>query len=111
MGRLIDEETLKQELYQQWFMDILLTQNSGKDMFYALAQKIDEIPTAYDPDKVVEQLENISITWNCQECVHLNVCDKIQMENGAGSEHIDLCAEVVKTLAIEIVKGGGVDGN
>lgn len=59
MGRLIDAETLKQELYQQWFMDILLTQNSGKDMFYALAQKIDEIPTAYDPDKVVEQLEKL----------------------------------------------------
>ena len=56
MGRLIDAETLKQELYKQWFMDILLTQNSGKDMFYALAQKIDEIPTAYDPDKVEEQL-------------------------------------------------------
>ena len=58
MGRLIDAETLKQELYQQWFMDILLTQTSSEDMFYALAQKIDQQPTAYDTDKVVEQLEN-----------------------------------------------------
>ena len=33
MGRLIDAETLKQELYQQWFMDILLTQTSSEDMF------------------------------------------------------------------------------
>ena len=39
MGRLIDDETLKQELYQQWFMDILLTQKRSDDMFYALAQK------------------------------------------------------------------------
>nr|DAM88853.1 MAG TPA: zinc-ribbon domain protein [Bacteriophage sp.] len=59
MGRLIDAETLKQELYQQWFMDILLTQKRSDDMFYALAQKIDAQPTAYDPDKVVEQLEKL----------------------------------------------------
>ena len=59
MGRLIDAETLKQELYQQWFMDILLTQKRSDDMFYALAQKIDAQPIAYDPDKVVEQLEKL----------------------------------------------------
>ena len=56
--RLIDADALKQELYQQWFMDILLTQTNSKDMFYALAQKIDELPTVCDPDKVVEQLED-----------------------------------------------------
>ena len=92
MGRLIDEETLKQELYQQWFMDILLTQNSGKDMFYALAQKIDEIPTAYDPDKVVEQLENERKFWE-------NAYDSnLGKEKARSYEH-----------AIEIVKGGGVN--
>lgn len=94
MGRLIDEETLKQELYQQWFMDILLTQNSGKDMFYALAQKIDEIPTAYDPDKVVEQLENERKFWE-------NAYDSnLGKEKARSYEH-----------AIEIVKGGGVNGD
>jgi hypothetical protein len=94
MGRLIDEETLKQELYQQWFMDILLTQNSGKDMFYALAQKIDEIPTAYDPDKVVEQLENERKFWE-------NAYDSnLGKEKARSYEH-----------AIEIVKGGVSDGN
>lgn len=54
---LIDADELKKELYQQWFMDILLTQRNSEDMFYALAQKIDEQPTAYDVDKVVEQLD------------------------------------------------------
>ena len=93
MGRLIDAETLKQELYQQWFMDILLTQNSGKDMFYELAQKIDEIPTAYDPDKVVEQLENERKFWE-------NAYDSnLGKEKARSYEH-----------AIEIMKGGGVDG-
>lgn len=94
MGRLIDEETLKQELYQQWFMDILLTQNSGKDIFYALAQKIDEIPTAYDPEKVVEQLENERKFWE-------NAYDSnLGKEKARSYEH-----------AIEIVKGGGVNGD
>lgn len=94
MGRLIDAETLKRELYQQWFMDILLTQTSSEDMFYALAQKIDEIPTAYDPEKVVEQLENERKFWE-------NAYDSnLGKEKARSYEH-----------AIEIVKGGGVNGD
>lgn len=94
MGRLIDAETLKQELYQKWFMDILLTQKRSEDMFYALAQKIDQQPTAYDTDKVVEQLENERKFWE-------NAYDSnLGKEKARSYEH-----------AIEIVKGGGVDGN
>lgn len=94
MGRLIDAETLKQELYQQWFMDILLTQTSSEDMFYALAQKIDQQPTAYDTDKVVEQLENERKFWE-------NAYNRNWGKEKARSyEH-----------AIEIVKGGGVNGD
>lgn len=93
MGRLIDAETLKQELYQQWFMDILLTQTSSEDMFYALAQKIDQQPTAYDTDKVVEQLENERKFWE-------NAYDSnLGKEKARSYEH-----------AIEIMKGGGIDG-
>lgn len=93
MGRLIDAETLKQELYQQWFMDILLTQTSSEDMFYALAQKIDQQPTAYDTDKVVEKLENERKFWE-------NAYDSnLGKEKARSYEH-----------AIEIVKGSGVDG-
>ena len=55
--RLIDADELKKEEYPQWLMDILLTQRNSEDMFYALAQKIDEQPTAYDIEKVVQQLE------------------------------------------------------
>ena len=93
MGRLIDAETLKQELYQQWFMDILLTQPSSEDLFYALAQKIDQQPTAYDTDKVVEKLENERKFWE-------NAYDSnLGKEKARSYEH-----------AIEIVKGSGVDG-
>nr|DAQ42567.1 MAG TPA: hypothetical protein [Caudoviricetes sp.] len=94
MGRLIDAETLKQELYQQWFMDILLTQTSSEDMFYALAQKIDQQPTAYDTDKVVEQLENERKFW--ENAYNRN----LGKEKARSYEH-----------AIEIVKGGVVNGD
>lgn len=58
--RLIDADELKKELYPQWLMDILLTQRYSEDILYALAQKIDEQPTAYDVDKVVQQLDDRS---------------------------------------------------
>ena len=90
--RLIDADELKKELYQQWFMDILLTQRNSEDIFYALEQKIDEHPTAYDADKVVEQLEERSKEYNSGVRLH-------------GKPE-----EMITTEAIEIVKGGGVNG-
>ena len=86
---LIDADALKKELYQQWFMNILLTQRNSEDMFFALAQKIDEQPIAYDVDKVVEQLEELR-----KEC-------KDPLQDYDQNYFID--------KAIEIVKGGGVD--
>lgn len=86
--RLIDADELKKELYQQWFMDILLTQRNSGDIFYALEQKIDEQPTAYDVDKVVGQLEELKRRY--------------------GIEEFGIKGIICK--AIEIVKGGGVNG-
>lgn len=101
MGRLIDAETLKQELYQQWFMDILLTQTSSEDMFYALAQKIDAQPIAYDPDKVVEQLEKLKSLVPVNRVLDDIINDKPK----------ELGMLIAYEKAIKIVKGGGVDGN
>lgn len=84
---LIDADELKKELYQQWFMDILLTQRNSEDMFYALAQKIDAQPTAYDVDKVVEQLEELKRRYNIEKFGIKGIICKV----------------------IEIVKGGGID--
>ena len=52
---------------------------------------IDAQPTAYDPDKVVEQLEAYS---NADEAERLGTMPVVEL-----------------TDAIKIVKGGGVDGN
>lgn len=53
-------------------------------MLYEIADMIEDSPTAYDPDKVVEQLENDE------------------------NHTFDGC--INKRYAIEIVKGGGVNG-
>lgn len=108
MGRLIDDETLKQELYQQWFMDILLTQKRSDDMFYALAQKIDAQPTAYDPDEVVEQLEER--TAFLKDCTKYGNNTTDQQSKSYDTMMMYEVKDLVDDL-LEIVKAGGVDGN
>lgn len=85
--RLIDADELKKELYPEWLIDILLTQRYSEDILYALAQKIDEQPTAYDVDKVVEQLEELEGRYNS----------------------VDFGIKGIICKAIEIVKAGGVN--
>lgn len=108
MGRLIDAETLKQELYQQWFMDILLTQKRSDDMFYALAQKIDAQPIAYDPDKVVEQLEER--TAFLKDCTKYGNKTTDQQSKSYDTMMMYEVMDLVDDL-LEIVKAGGTDGN
>lgn len=59
----------------------------------AVKDVINNMPTAYDPDKVVEQLDKVSDYYEFDE---------------QGMEHVQMLRLVD---AIEIVKGGGVDGN
>ena len=90
MGRLIDADKLKADLEKA------ISKNEDMDCldFLRVASFIDAQPTAYDPDKVVEQLEKEK--------------NPLYREDGS------LMGErtVIKIdKAIEIVKGGGVDGN
>lgn len=65
----------------------------AKDLLKAVQNVIDTEPTAYDTDKVVEQLENERKFWE-------NAYDSnLGKEKARSYEH-----------AIEIVKGGGIDG-
>lgn len=98
--RLTDADELKKELCQEWFLDILLTQQSMEAMFRVLAQKIDRQPTAYDVDKVVEQLNNI-------KKYNLNLADMMLDIQANGINRHFVCLEDV----IEIVKAGGKDEN
>lgn len=83
MGRLIDADKFKGKV---------IASHTGSGVIKLIA--IDEVPTAYDPDKVVEQLEALTE----EECT-LHEC-------GIRSEHCKAC---IAKKAIEIVKGGGMD--
>lgn len=56
---------------------------------------IEDFPTAYDPDKVVEQLKELHEGYKCTD-------NEFQRGAKAGAHY-------VLNRAIEIVKGGGVD--
>ena len=94
MGRFIGEDELVEEIKS---LKIVL---DGKDIFPTTAKDtvlriISEQPTAYDPDKVVEQLEDYG---NEETHYYKNT-------------PYEKCIEECIGKAIQIVKGGGVDGN
>lgn len=92
--RLIDTDKLKK--------DILLQNILGEPIQKIIDRYIhivDEQPTAFDVDKVVEQLEKLADEAN----------DKI-LEAGGLQLYYDGYEDAMRT-AVEIVKGGGVDGN
>lgn len=92
MGRVIDEDELVEEIKS---LKIVL---DGKDIFPTAAKDtvlriISEQPTAYDPDKVVRQLEDYG---NEETHYYKNT-------------PYEKCIEECIGKASQIVKGGGVD--
>lgn len=88
MGRLIDADKFKGKV---------IASHTGSGVIKLIA--IDEVPTAYDPEKVVEQLEEL------RSLVPVNrVLDDI-----ANEKPKELGMLIAYRKAIEIVKGGGVD--
>lgn len=67
----------------------------------AVKDVINNMPTAYDPDKVVEQLENLKSLVPVNRVLDDIVNDKPK----------ELGMLIAYGKAIEIVKAGGVDGN
>ena len=99
MGRLIDADKLKAD------SEKAISKNEDMDCldFLRVASVIDAQPTAYDPDKVVEQLEKKIQT-------HKRGAE-YERKNGTITEEFQQrkAVEVLKD-AIEIVKAGGADG-
>lgn len=92
MGRLIEEDKLMQDVNNT------ITEKSGAIDWINL---INRQPTAYDPDKVVKQLEKCA-KGNCVRNSDSGRCPYI------GNSEID-CEKCAMLRAIEIVKAGGVD--
>ena len=85
MGRLINVDVIKWDKCED---------ADGNPVYVLDKRDIDAQPTAFDPDRVVEQLKALTE----EECT-LHEC-------GIRSEHCKAC---IAKKAIEIVKGGGVD--
>lgn len=95
--RLIDADALKKDLKSVTLSNGTLVNTN------AVLYLLEEYPTAYNPDKVVEQLEKKIQT-------HTR-CIEYENKNGTITEEFQQrkAVEVLKD-AIEIVEGGGVDG-
>ena len=94
--RLIDADALKKDLKSVTLSNGTLVNTN------AVLYLLEEYPTAYDVDKVVEQLEKKIQT-------HAR-CIEYEKKNGTITEEFQQrkAVEVLKK-AVEIVKGGGVD--
>ena len=99
MGRLIDADKLLEETRRD---RDYARKNGFLDMYYerqVLIDRIKEQPTAFDPEKVVEQLEEL------KSLVPVNrILDDIINEKPK-----ELGMLIAYSKAIEIVKGGGAD--
>lgn len=85
MSRLIDADKLKHVIHCAYSDDL------------EIIEKIDEQPTAFDVDKVMEQLETKKTRTAALQKKYI-------------SEYFEGETDAFE-FAIKIVKGGGVDGN
>lgn len=89
MSRLINADKLIHALMNDFI--------GGKK---TLGQVIDEQPTAFDVDEVIEHMEQRRANFDCKSCrygnVECEVCDKD-------------CSDALIDDLLDIVKGGGVE--
>lgn len=99
--RLIDADNFME------FMGTLKEAGAKHVSFDDLRKFINNQPTAYDVDKVVERLKQIKTDNSCKNCTYIEKCDELQ-EFYNPSDEVDLCALVTKELSIKIVESGGI---
>ena len=98
MGRLIDADKLKTDLEKA------ISKNEDMDCldFLRAASVIDAQPTAYDPDKVVEQLEEKTelAFQRYMDCPKNSPCYQRYQEQ-----------YLQRKMCLDIVKAGGINDN
>ena len=109
MGRLIDADKLLEETRRD---RDYAEKNGFMDMYHerqALIDRIEAQPTAYDVDKVVEQLGKLKKAEQGRpdDCDEDGCGDGEQIYDGGRSQG----RYEAFSKAIEIVKAGGADGN
>ena len=97
MGRLIDADKFKGKV---------IASHTGSGVIKLIA--IDEVPTAYDPDKVVKQLEER--TAFLKDCTKYGNKTAEQQSKSYDTMMMYEVKDLVDDL-LEIVKAGETDGN
>lgn len=103
MGRLIDADAFKSQI-----AGMAISNNYPANKANAWCELIDAQPTAYDPDKVVEQLEER--TAFLKDCTKYGNKTTEKQKKSYGTMMMYEVADLVDDLT-EIVKAGGADGN
>ena len=88
MIRLIDADKLKHVIHCAYSDDL------------EILEKIDNQPTAFDADKVIEQIEYRRANFDCKLCKYNDDEKTICSED---------CSDALIDDLIKIVKGGGVE--
>ena len=108
--RLIDADLLKESI-AKWLKPPSRPDETEMidvaDAIVSTMMEIDEQPTVFDVNKVIRQIKDVKekkdgacIDVQCELCDYYNDCGEI-----------DMSYKLALDKAIEIVKGGGVDGN
>ena len=100
--RLIDADALKKDLKSVTLSNGTLVNTN------AVLYLLEEYPTAYDPDKVVEQLEER--TAFLKDCTKYGNKTADQQSKSYDTMMMYEVKDLVDDL-LEIVKAGGTDGN
>ncbi len=58
--RLIDADELEKVMTEDWFLEILATQDGKSAIKKDIVNAIDSLPKAFDVDKVVEEIKSLS---------------------------------------------------
>ena len=97
--RLIDADE-----FQKQIAGMAILNNYPPNKSNALCELVDNQPTAFDVEKVIERLEAIKENGacdgeNCGHCKYFKTCWEGEMSD-----------RLALDKAIKIVKGGGIDG-
>ena len=100
MSRLIDADKLIESMNDRYNEKVNNVPDNLAEGFMQMEKLIKEQPTAYNVDKVVEQLEEEAFDmWICEEQFDMN-----------SPYFKDVLYKVVKLCeAIDVVKAGGID--
>ena len=94
MSRLIDADKID-------FNEVFVGASEfAQDTRNAAQMLIDNQPTAFDVDKVVEQIESRRAFFDCRSCKYRDTNDQMCDKD---------CSDALIDSLVEIVKGGGVE--